>query len=288
MSIAGYEIGEFATKFPSGLGTGGHYERRIKPLLDFALGSILLVLTAPVMMAIALLVRLTSPGQVIYAQRRLGRGGKEFTLYKIRTMHAGCERDSGAIWSQPGDPRITPVGRLLRSTHLDELPQLVNVVRGEMSLVGPRPERPEIVSQIGAELPPDYFRRLAVRPGLTGLAQVQHPPDADVDSARRKLKYDLCYMEAMGPWLDLRIILATPFRCVGVPFAWINPWLRLPDPDRRGDGADGSGPAEAAVLAGGRLPSCHGLGQLGAIFGLGRSSVSGPSCPLPPRTCRSG
>ena len=219
MGIAELEIDPLAVQIPARPVAGGAYVR-IKPLLDFALGSILLLLTAPAAMAAMLLVRLTSPGPAIYWQRRLGRGGKEFTIYKIRTMYEDCERHSGAIWSRPGDSRGTPVGRILRLIHLDEVPQLVNVVLGEMSLVGPRPERPEFLPQLERVLP-DYRRRLTVRPGLTGLAQVKLPYDTDVESVRKKLKYDFCYVEGMGPWLDLRIILATPLRCVGVPFPLI-------------------------------------------------------------------
>ena len=144
-------------------------------------------------------------------------------------MYQDSERHSGATWSLPGDPRVTPVGRVLRSTHLDELPQLINVVMGEMSLVGPRPERPEFLARLERAFP-DYRRRLAVRPGVTGLAQVQRPPDTGLESVRRKLAYDLSYVDGMGPWLDLRIILATPLKCLGVPFARIGVVLRLPDP----------------------------------------------------------
>ena len=189
----------------------------------------LLLLTAPIVIVAMVLVRLTSRGPALYQQERLGLGGEVFTIYKIRTMHRDSERHSGATWSLPGDPRITPVGRVLRSTHLDELPQLINVLLGEMSLVGPRPERPEFLPRLERAFP-DYRRRLAVRPGVTGLAQVQQPPDTGLESVRRKLAYDLSYVDGMGPWLDLRIILATPLKCLGVPFAWIAVVLRLPDP----------------------------------------------------------
>ena len=116
------------------------------------------------------------------------------------------------------------------ATHLDELPQLVNVVLGEMSLVGPRPERPEFLPSL-ERLLPDYRRRFAVRPGMTGLAQVQQPADTDVNSVRKKLAYDLCYVDGISLWLDLRLILATLLKCVGMPFPRIGRWLRLPDPD---------------------------------------------------------
>src|SRR5207253_4196733 len=141
---------------------------------------------------------------VFYSQIRLGRGGKPFAIYKIRTMTHNCEKVSGAQWSTPGDARITPVGRFLRKTHLDELPQLWNVLRADMSLVGPRPERPEFVPKLEHALP-RYRDRLAVRPGVSGLAQVQLPPDTDLASVRRKLAHDLFYVERMSFWLDLRI-----------------------------------------------------------------------------------
>lgn len=232
MSIAEPEIGQLAEDVPARPETlGGLYER-IKPSLDFLLATALLVLMAPVMIAAMLLVRLTSRGPAIYSQRRLGLDGEEFTIYKVRTMYQDSEQHSGATWSLPGDPRVTPVGRVLRFTHLDELPQLINVLMGEMSLVGPRPERPEFLPRLERALP-DYRRRLAVRPGLTGLAQVQQPPDTDMDSVRRKLNFDLCYVDRMSPWLDFRVILATALKCAGVPFVWIGRLLALPDPNAR-------------------------------------------------------
>jgi lipopolysaccharide/colanic/teichoic acid biosynthesis glycosyltransferase len=229
MSIAEPEIGQLADKIPAGREAGGVYGW-IKPGLDFAMALILLILTAPLMFAAMLLVRLTSRGAAIYSQRRLGQGGKVFTIYKIRTMYEDSERHSGATWCFPGDPRVTPVGRVIRLTHLDELPQLINVLLGEMSLVGPRPERPEFLPRLEGALP-EYRRRLAVRPGVTGLAQVQQPPDTDLLSVRRKLNYDLCYVDRVNPWLDLRIVLATSLKCMGLPFAWIGRLLMLPDPN---------------------------------------------------------
>jgi lipopolysaccharide/colanic/teichoic acid biosynthesis glycosyltransferase len=119
---------------------------------------------------------------------------------------------------------------VLRACHLDELPQLINVLSGEMSLVGPRPERPEFLAELERALP-GYRRRLAVRPGVTGLAQVQQPPDTDVSRVRRKLDYDLYYVERMSPWLDLRLIVGTVLKCLGVPFTGIGRILQLPKPD---------------------------------------------------------
>jgi lipopolysaccharide/colanic/teichoic acid biosynthesis glycosyltransferase len=231
MSIAEHKIRRLAAGIPgAGPEGGGGFYPRIKPSLDSAMALVLLVLAAPVMFAVMLLVRLTSRGPAIYSQQRLGKGGRVFTIYKIRTMYQDSERHSGAIWSVPGDPRITPVGRILRFTHLDELPQLFNVLLGDMSLVGPRPERPEFLPKLERTLPA-YRRRLAVRPGVTGLAQVQLPPDTDLASVRRKLDYDLFYVERMNSWLDVRILVATALKCVGVPFAAIGLLLGLPGPN---------------------------------------------------------
>jgi len=190
-----------------------------KSALDFVLACVLMVLTAPVMLLAMLLVRLTSRGWPLYSQTRLGLDGRHFLIYKIRTMYRDCERLTGPRWSTPKDPRVTPIGRILRATHIDELPQLWNILRGEMSLVGPRPERPAIAVQLERVLP-SYRERLQVRPGVTGLAQVQLPPDVDLQSVRRKLACDLLYIGVVSPWLDLRIILATAFGILGIP-CWL-------------------------------------------------------------------
>ena len=187
-----------------------------KGALDFVLAALVLVLSAPAVLVAVVLVRLTSRGPVFYSQTRLGLGGRPYTIWKIRTMHHNCESRSGPQWSKPGDPRITPFGRILRKTHLDELPQLWNVFRGEMSLVGPRPERPEFVPQLERVIP-HYRRRLEVRPGMTGLAQIQLPADTDLASVRIKLAYDLYYVEHAAFWLDLRILVGTIFYVLGVP-----------------------------------------------------------------------
>jgi lipopolysaccharide/colanic/teichoic acid biosynthesis glycosyltransferase len=176
--------------------------------IDVAAALVLLILTAPVIAVATLLVRLTSRGPAFFRQTRLGRYGKPFTIYKLRTMWHNCESLTGARWSVPGDDRITPVGRWLRRTHIDELPQLWNVVCGDMSLIGPRPERPEFLPQLQRAIP-HYPDRFLVRPGVTGLAQVQLPPDTDIASVRRKLAYDLYYVHCLSPWLDLRILLST-------------------------------------------------------------------------------
>jgi lipopolysaccharide/colanic/teichoic acid biosynthesis glycosyltransferase len=198
-----------------------------KSAFDFFLSCVLLVATAPIMLLAMALVRLTSRGGVIYAQERLGLGGSSFTIYKIRTMYDDCERLTGPRWSTPGDPRVTPIGRILRSTHIDELPQLVNILRGEMSLVGPRPERPMIVGQLERALP-CYRQRLSIRPGVTGLAQVQLPPDTDLEGVRRKLAYDLYYIERGSLWLDVRLIVATALGILKVPTTLTNLFFGIP------------------------------------------------------------
>ena len=142
-------------------------------------------------------------------------------------MFHQCENQSGPQWSKPGDPRVTLVGRFLRFTHIDELPQLVNVLRGEMSLVGPRPERPAFVDQLEKALP-RYRERLMVPPGITGLAQVQLKPDTDLGSVASKLICDLHYVQNMSGWLDLQILVSTPFHLLGVPFPVLHWLFRVP------------------------------------------------------------
>jgi lipopolysaccharide/colanic/teichoic acid biosynthesis glycosyltransferase len=195
--------------------------------MDLLLAGGLLIAAVPVMLMVALLVRLTSRGPVIYSQTRLGQGGRHFRIYKFRTMWHNCEHSSGPCWSHAGDDRVTPLGRFLRISHLDELPQLWNVLRREMSLVGPRPERPEFVPDLEKAIP-RYRERLFIQPGVTGLAQVQLPADTDLTSVRRKLACDLYYMDHAGLWLDLRLIVCTALAALGVPFGWLRRLLRIP------------------------------------------------------------
>jgi lipopolysaccharide/colanic/teichoic acid biosynthesis glycosyltransferase len=187
----------------------------LKRAVDIALALALTVLTAPLLLMALVLVGLTSAGPLIYSQTRMGRGRRLFTIFKVRTMFHDCERHTGPKWSTDNDPRVTPVGRFLRKTHLDELPQLWNVLRGEMSLVGPRPERPEFVTQLERAVP-RYSERLTVLPGVTGLAQVNLPPDTDHESVRRKLVYDLYYVDHVGLWFDARIMIGTALYLLGV------------------------------------------------------------------------
>jgi lipopolysaccharide/colanic/teichoic acid biosynthesis glycosyltransferase len=199
----------------------------VRPGVELILAALMLVPAVPLIALGILLIRLTSRGPGIYAQKRVGRDGLEFVLYKIRTMQHDCERHTGPRWATTQDPRVTAVGRFLRRTHLDELPQLVNVLRGEMSLIGPRPERPEFVAQLERTIP-HYRDRLVVRPGLTGLAQVQLPPDSDLDGVRRKLACDLHYVRYRGPSLDTRILVATGLKVLGIPLTACCRMCRIP------------------------------------------------------------
>ncbi|HVS36737.1 MAG TPA: sugar transferase [Gemmataceae bacterium] len=201
-----------------------------KPVLDFVLALVLFIVAAPLILVSGLLMKLTSRGSMLYCQVRVGKGGRLFTLYKIRTMVQDAEKHSGVQWSKPGDKRITRVGAFLRRTHLDELPQLWNVLMGDMSLVGPRPERPEFTPGL-AEAVPHYRDRLAVLPGVTGLAQVQLPPDTNLASVRRKLAYDLYYIRHLNGWLDFRLIACTALRMFGVPFHRLTGLFFLPNRD---------------------------------------------------------
>lgn len=213
----------FAVKPPGWYGWG-------KPVLDFALA---LALTIPALVLVtlaALAVRLTSSGPAFYAQTRVGKNGRRFTLLKLRTMRHRCEDGTGPQWSPNNDDRVTRVGRFLRRTHLDELPQLWNVLRGDMSLVGPRPERPEIIAALALDrVVPGYSERLAVRPGLTGLAQLLLPPDVDVESVRRKVACDREYIANRTLWLDVRLLLDTLLRTAGVGLYRVRQTLALPD-----------------------------------------------------------
>lgn len=182
--------------------------RIAKRAFDIAGASTLLVATAPVMGIVALLVKLSSPGPVILKQTRLTAGGKTFSMYKFRSMRSDAESKCGPVLAQANDARVTPIGRFIRMTRLDELPQFVNVIRGEMSLIGPRPERPEIAAQLRASLP-QFDRRLEVKAGLTGLAQVEMGYSGCTDSYRRKLAFDRLYVQRQSIPLDLWIAART-------------------------------------------------------------------------------
>jgi len=185
-----------------------------KTVADILAACVLMLLAAPIVAVLAVLVKLASPGPAFYSQTRLGLGGRPFQIWKLRTMFHNCEAITGPVWSGKNDQRITPIGRILRDTHLDELPQLWNVLRGEMSLVGPRPERPGIAQRIEAEVP-GFGLRLLVKPGLTGLAQLRLPPDEDIADVPHKLAQDLYYLRHQSPLLDLLILISTAFHFIG-------------------------------------------------------------------------
>ena len=167
-----------------------------------------LLLTLPLLPFIILAIKLTSAGPVLYRQKRVGRDGNIFNCYKFRTMRADAEADSGATWALDDDPRITPVGKFLRLSRMDEIPQLWNVLKGDMSLVGPRPERPEFVSMLDQEIP-YYHLRNAVRPGITGWAQIRYKYGSSIEDAKEKLRYDLFYIKNMSAGLDLLVFFQT-------------------------------------------------------------------------------
>jgi exopolysaccharide biosynthesis polyprenyl glycosylphosphotransferase len=175
---------------------------------DVVIGLGLLMATLPLMLLTAAAIKIDSPGPVFYRQRRIGHFDQPFTLLKFRSMTADAEAGGNPIWAQRQDPRVTRIGRLIRTTRIDELPQLVNVLRGEMSMVGPRPERPHFVEQL-ARVIPFYRQRAYVKPGLTGWAQVNFPYGASVEDAREKLAYDLYYVKHRTLLLDLIILLST-------------------------------------------------------------------------------
>lgn len=222
--------------------------------------AVLLVPAIPLIVVLVFLVRLTSYGPGIYRQIRVGRRGRAFTLYKIRTMIHDAEALTGPVWTAPNDPRITKFGKLLRAIHLDELPQLVNVLRGQMALIGPRPERPEFTHYLAREVP-GYMKRYVVPPGITGLAQINLPPDTDVDNVRRKLILDLEYIRTADAKTDLKILLCTAVRLFGLPGMALARKLGLarhpeiPESMRRSP-ADGA-PTTFRVGAGGELHELH-------------------------------
>ncbi|RKY39256.1 MAG: hypothetical protein DRP72_00310 [Candidatus Omnitrophota bacterium] len=182
--------------------------RIFKRWFDFSIASLGLVIFSPLFLIIAILIKMDSQGSVFFRQERVGEGGKIFKIWKFRTMRANAELETGPVWAKNDDPRITRIGRFLRKSHLDELPQLINVFFGEMSLIGPRPERPEFVELIGSHLPP-FYERLHIKPGITGLAQVRYRYGASIRDATRKLRYDLLYIKRMCWFLDFQIILWT-------------------------------------------------------------------------------
>ncbi|MBI4847315.1 MAG: TIGR03013 family PEP-CTERM/XrtA system glycosyltransferase [Nitrospirae bacterium] len=182
--------------------------RHIKRLFDVVLAAIGLLFSMPFLLIIPALIKLDSKGPVFFKQQRLGEGEKPFTLYKFRTMIDGAEKGTGPIWSKAGDSRITQLGRFLRKTRLDELPQLFNVIRGDMSFIGPRPERPFFVESLNKQIP-YYSERHCIKPGLTGWAQVRYEYGDSIEDAIEKLRYDLYYIKYQSLTLDMLIVLDT-------------------------------------------------------------------------------
>ena len=182
--------------------------RLFKKTADKVLAIMLLALTLPLSMVVALLIKISSPGPVLFRQVRVGEREKHFVLYKFRTMRADAEEKTGAVWAEKNDPRVTGLGGILRKTRLDEIPQLYNVLKGDMCFIGPRPERPEFVEKL-KQVIPFYSQRHFIKPGLTGWAQVKYPYGASVEDAIEKLRYDLYYIKNMSVHLELLIILET-------------------------------------------------------------------------------
>lgn len=179
-----------------------------KPFLDYLVSCMGLLILIPVFIMVGIVIKLTSQGPVFYTQERVGKGGRLFGIVKFRTMYVDAESNTGPIWAGRNDPRITPFGRFLRKTHIDELPQLINVISGDMSIVGPRPERPFFVQEFKGNIH-GYTRRLTVKPGITGLAQCCHKYDETIQDVRSKLSYDVFYIKKMCMLLDIKILLLT-------------------------------------------------------------------------------
>ena len=184
----------------------------VKDVTDRVLAAMGLVVLLPLLAVLCVAIRLTSRGPVFFRQERVGQYGRRFHILKLRTMVLDAESATGPVWAQDNDPRVTAFGRFLRMTHFDEIPQLINVLMGHMSLVGPRPERPVFVEQFKQQIP-DYEQRLTVKPGITGLAQVYHTYDSTLRDVRKKLAYDLLYIKKMCMMTDLIIIFLT-VRCL--------------------------------------------------------------------------
>ena len=184
------------------------WEQSTKRLFDIGVALVVLIAGMPLWLALAMAVQLTSAGPAIFRQRRVGRKGRTFTMYKFRTMRQDAEAVSGPVWATEDDPRFTGLGRWLRKARLDEVPQLFNVLKGDMSLVGPRPERPFFVEKLRKEIPL-YSRRHRVKPGITGWAQVMWHYDSTLDDVRQKVKYDLFYIENMSLRMDFKILFRT-------------------------------------------------------------------------------
>ncbi len=182
--------------------------QEFKRIFDVVSSAIGIVMVSPVIALTAVVVKTVSPGPIFFKQQRVGLNGRLFDIYKIRTMRLDAEKTTGPVWAQENDPRLIKFGKLIRKMHIDELPQLYNVLKGEMSIVGPRPERPVFVKELSSQIA-DYPKRIQVKPGITGLAQVWHKYDETLQDVRKKVKYDLLYIREMCLMVDIRILLRT-------------------------------------------------------------------------------
>ncbi len=186
------------------------WEKKLKRILDIIVSLIILTLNFPIIVIASIAIKLDSKGPVFFRQKRCGLNNKTFRILKFRSMQHDAEKTTGPVWSQKGDPRITRVGKIIRKLRIDEIPQMINVLKGEMSLVGPRPERPFFVEKLSEQIP-YYKRRLKVRPGITGWAQVKHKYDESIEDVKIKLRYDLFYIENMSLRMDFKILFRTVF-----------------------------------------------------------------------------
>ena len=184
------------------------WEKKLKRLSDISISLVILLVTLPLIILVAIAIKLDSPGPIFFKQERSGMGNKNFNIYKFRSMYKDAEKHTGPVWSQKDDPRVTRLGKIIRKLRIDEIPQMFNVLKGEMSLVGPRPERPYFVEQLSEQIP-YYKRRLKVRPGITGWAQVKHKYDESIEDVKVKLRYDLFYIENMSLRMDIKILART-------------------------------------------------------------------------------
>ena len=182
--------------------------RAVKRLVGLLLSTLMLVLLSPLLLLVAIAIKLDSPGAALFSQERVGEYGKTYTLHKFRSMRADAEKECGPVWASEEDPRVTRMGKIIRKLRIDELPQLWNVFKGDMSFVGPRPERPVFVEKL-KKIIPYYNERFSVKPGVTGWAQIKYPYGASEEDALQKLKYDLYYIKNMSLVMDLIVIFHT-------------------------------------------------------------------------------
>ena len=184
------------------------WEKKLKRISDVIISLIILIITFPLNILVSIFIKMDSKGPILFKQDRIGMNNKVFRIYKFRSMYQDAEKHTGPVWSMRDDPRVTRVGRIMRQLRIDEIPQFFNVLKGEMSLVGPRPERPYFVEMLAQQLP-YYRRRLKVRPGITGWAQVKHKYDESIEDVKVKLRYDLFYIENMSFRMDIKILART-------------------------------------------------------------------------------